>query len=290
MFLASCKANTSVDWLIHGDFPPPISCPPNVRFVQISRQDYLNLVSSRLGIRFNPNSMYSVCNVRPAFGIIHKESIDTYDFFGWGDLDVIYGDLRAFYELAIEESNVISNDARICSGHLTLIRNEGWLREAFALIPDWRQRLESAGPTAWADSLDEARLSSIFSPDPQARKELAGLGTREIPAMYWSNNYFVDQWVTPFVPKPWLDGSPIHPEIWLWGGGRIWNERDMPRTFPYLHLMNFKAHRYVDLSLYGKARTWSDSKRLIDFNCEELDGQCVEISRSGFRLLRTSQR
>lgn len=290
VFLASCAANPSVDWLIHSDCPPPPEYPPNVRFVKLSWQDYISKVSNRLDIRFRPYSTYSICNIRPAFGVVHREYIAGYPFFGWGDLDVIYGDIIRNYSYMMQHADIISNDDRICSGHLMILRNVEWVREAFMLIGDWRELLERHGPTEWKDSLDEARLSSIFNPNPAIRREFSVPQTGDVADKYWRRSVFKKQWVTPFVPLPWIDGSRHHPEKWRWQSGTITNSHDGSRDFPYLHLMNFRSPRFIDTEIYGTSRTWEDGATMP--NCEQtvLERHGVEISRDGILLLSTDLR
>jgi hypothetical protein len=56
----------------------------------------------------------------------------------------------------------------------------------------------------------------------------------------------VEQHTTPFLPKPWIDGSldSAQPHEWFYRDGRITNSRDGEREFIYLHLMNFKSSRW----------------------------------------------
>ena len=285
MFLKSCEFNPTIHWRIHTDCAVPERAPTNVEFVNISREAYVRRASDILGLSFGPKDMYNICDLRPTFGVLYADIIRGYDYFGWGDVDVVYGDIRKFYTDEVLSHNVICSNARTCTGHFTLIRNESWLRECFKHIPNWRQRLEDPDPHPWSDSLDEAKLSGIFSPVAEVREEfgerLAGLSSL---SKYWQNNYFREQWSTPFIPYPWHDGSRLHPEVWYWQNGHLRNEWDGEREFLYLHLMNFKAKKYVDEDLYGTAPTWEGLSTLIHFDCNEIRGRAVRIDRRGFHL------
>lgn len=283
MYLKSCELNPSIRWLIHSDCPIPDRVPANVTFVPISREDYTQRIGDILGVRFRPQSMYKVCDLRPAFGILYEDEIAGYDYFGWGDIDVVYGNIRALYTGEVLTHNVISASDRICTGHLTLLKNEPWLRAAFRHIPHWRERLEDPRPHPWSESLDEARLSGIFSPCEQVRRQFGSADT-QLPARYWNNNYFREQWTTPFTPFPWRDGSAQHPEVWFWRNGRLTNQRDADSELLYLHLMNFKAARYINEELYGTALTWDSLSEVLHFNCAELGDETVRIDRSGMHL------
>lgn len=285
MFLKTCEHNATVHWLLHTDCRIPPDPPANVRFVRTSREQYTKRVSDTLGIRFAPDSMYAICNVRPAFGVLYAEEIRGYDYFGWGDIDVLYGDIRRFYTDEVLTHDVICASDRLCTGHLTLLRNDSSLREAFREIDSWRERLEDPASHPWSECLDEAKLSGLFSPLPEVRAEHAPRGATAL-ARYSRNNYFKEQWHTPFVPLPWHDGTRLHPEVWFWCNGRLTNERDGSREFLYLHLMNFKSKRWVDETLYGTAPTWESLQQVLHFDCRDLYEHTVRIDRQGLHVMR----
>ena len=56
----------------------------------------------------------------------------------------------------------------------------------------------------------------------------------------------MEQHTTPFLPKPWLDGSvdSAQPDEWFYRNGSVTNSRDGDREFIYLHFMNFKSRRW----------------------------------------------
>ena len=162
IFLLSCRHNPTIDWIIHSDCIAEDSVPANVKVVPTSFAAYKEKVSDALQIKFNPARPYNICNLKPLFPKIHYALGKSYDYVGWGDIDVIYGNIREFYTDSVLERNVISNQADFCSGHLTLIRNECWLRDAFELLTGWKDILEIEGDFTWEQSLDEARLSSLF--------------------------------------------------------------------------------------------------------------------------------
>ncbi len=284
VFLASCAANPTIDWLIHTDCPPLRSKPDNVEFRAMSRDDYCSMISHRLDLFFDPESMYSICNLRPAFARIYPQDIGGYDYFGWCDVDVVFGDLRAFLDDVALEKDVVTMSSDICTGHLTLIRNAEPFRDMFADIPDWRARMADPTPCPWEESLDEAWLSRLCSPSLAFRAQGLSKGVRpEAIDLYRRNNHFQEQWVTPFIPFPWWDGQVLHPEVWYWRPGSITNCRDGERQFPYLHFMNFKAPRFVAPYDWGLFPSWSDFE--TSFDPGVLKSEVIRIDRCGLRGL-----
>ncbi len=290
MYLESCRHNPTVDWCIHTDCPVPDDAPANVRFVPTTFDAYCARAGERLGIAFRPDHPYSLCNLRPMFGVTHADLIEGYDYFGWSDIDVIYGDIRAFYDDRVLSHNMVSAHAHTCSGHFTLVKNEAWLREAYRHIRGWRERLEDPAPCEWRHSLDEAHLTAMFTPTERTRAEFSQMtGTSAPDARYFTGNHFAEQWSTPFTPLPWLDGGNAHPESWFWHNGRIGNTADGDRRFLYLHLMNFKSPCWVNDALYGQAPTWKALDDCMRFTMADLhhrpaETRTVRIDRHGLHL------
>ena len=51
-------------------------------------------MSDTLGINFTQkHKAYKLCGCKPFYGVIHKEELRGYDYWGFGDIDLIYGDL-----------------------------------------------------------------------------------------------------------------------------------------------------------------------------------------------------
>jgi hypothetical protein len=159
-FIESCRWNPTVDWLLFGDAPPPDDLPPNLRIVTTIFGDYRALAASRLGIKPAWTDAYMLCDLKPALGFIHQSEIAGYDYWGYGDLDVIYGDIRSFYTPEILIEDVISTHEHIVSGHFALLRTTPKMVSAFQQIPRWKARLSSAR----YESFDEQIFSRLFLP------------------------------------------------------------------------------------------------------------------------------
>ncbi|HEY8881095.1 MAG TPA: DUF6625 family protein [Roseateles sp.] len=292
VFLLSCAHNRSIDWLIHTDCPLPALRPDNVRFVSQSFEDYCRKASDRLDLRFSPYEecpsgkgqvpqYNNLCDLRPCYGDLHAEAIAGYDYFGWCDIDVVFGNLRSHLGPEVLNKNLVTFSGSLCSGHFTLLKNTPEMRRMYRDIPRWRQRIEGRhGRTPWEDCLDEAWLSRLCSPaDSYFCAEAPARGVApEVMDRYRRDNAFIREWVTPFIPWEWVDGQLLHPEVWYWRSGDLTNWRDGHRPFPYLHLMNFKQHRYVNEELHGLQATWGPSHRV---DPTVLAADVIRIDRAG---------
>lgn len=279
-YLESCRWNPTIDWLFFTDCPIPENAPANVRFISISYPDYQQFVSERLGIAFKPESSYKLIDVRPAFGFIHQEYLAGYDYFGFGDVDIIYGDLRAFYTDDVLRYNTLSTHYDRVSGHHFLIKNqERWIN-IYQRIPNWQQLISNPQN----QGVDEYWFTKVLR------------GHRLLPPLLcnlWGvfdpdkrNHLFMERFTTVFAERPWVDGSYNYPTKWYWYQGKLTTE--FGGEFIYLHFMNWKSSRYLR-KWYGQQAAWETLPQLIDPALTDLtQGWC--ISALGFTPLSANQR
>lgn len=231
-FLKSCRYNSSVEWLFYTDCGRPQDVPDNVRFVDISYNEYCNLVSERLGIDFHPDNPYKLCDIKPALGHIHQDDLEGFDFWAFGDIDVVYGDLRKYFTRdRLRAKDFFSTHERRVSGHLCLIRNTQVMREAYRLIPNWRERYSD--PVHHA--LDEGAFSRIFIKHKNWPESLRRFAAR---FNKWSvRSEFIEAHSTFTIMS---DGSRQSPSIWYWREGMLTNNLMIGKEFPYFHFLEWK--------------------------------------------------
>lgn len=236
-FIESCRANPNINWLLLGDCAVLEDLPNNVEQRFFAFVDYCAFVSECLGINFNPSNPYKLCDLKPALGFIHAEDVAGYDFWGFSDLDLIYGDLRSYFsDERLRKYKVLSTHERRISGHFCLLRNEPELNSLFWKIPDFVRRAEDPKNHA----LDEGGFSRIFlwrKNFPKPLFDFVGLFNR------WRRvAEFKEAYSTPNGVRPWTDGTQDYPAYWVWRNGRLQNAKDGDRQFPYLHFLVWKKY------------------------------------------------
>jgi len=240
-FLESCRYNPDIDWLFFSDCGIPENLPDNVRIRAISFDDYCQLVSKRLDIHFAPANPYKVCDVRPAYGFLHAEDLEGYDFWAFGDIDVIYGQLRNWFTAErLARYDLISCYARRVSGPLSLIRNTPQSATLFQRIPNWRERF--CGPH---EALDEGAFTRLFLKRKNFPEPLCRLYNWCFNPLYRKSD-FREAYSTPNMGIAWTDGGRQFPLHWFWRMGHLTTDRDGSREFPYLHFLYWKKHIWHD--------------------------------------------
>lgn len=234
-FVESCRWNPTIEWFFYTDCGPIPNCPDNIRVRMMSFDQYCNHVSSVLGIKFRPDSPYKLCDLKPAYGYIHQDDLDGVDFWAFGDIDVVYGDLRAYFtEERLSKKDIFSTHSRRISGHLCLVRNTPEFNSAFKKIPNW-QELYSANEHFAADEGAFSRLFLRHKNLPEALAHVLSLTYR-----FYRRAEFVESFSTPDGNVPWIDGGFNFPGKWRWRQGKLQTAENPKRCFPYLHFFVWK--------------------------------------------------
>jgi hypothetical protein len=261
-FVESCKWNPDVRWRFYTDCGEPENRAGNIDYVPISFDDYKALVRSRLGIAFDPADPYKLCDLKPALGLLHEQDIAGYPFFGYCDLDVIYGNIARFYDgERLAGFDVVSTHPELLSGHFAVLRNTHQLRHAFERISDYRAQFEAPQYTGF----DEHQFSRML---PKSAAERA---------------LFTERYSTVLSPRRWHDGSMNYPQRWFWKRGRLTNERDGEREFLYLHFMRWQSARWINDPPQPGEAAWV-GRDIIQMDWRRAaDGFCV--SPAGFAAI-----
>ena len=124
-FIHSCKYNPNVHFYIITDNDlRKKQVPKNVFLISKSLEEIKNIASFRLGLDVKLETPYKFCDIRPSIAYIFPEYIEGYDFWGYGDIDVIYGNIRNFITNEIlAEHDVISVRHDFLPGAFSLFRN-----------------------------------------------------------------------------------------------------------------------------------------------------------------------
>ena len=241
-FLESCRRNPDIDWLFFSDCGVPDNLPPNVTIECMTFSDYCGLVSQRLEIDFAPTQAYKLCDIRPAFGLIHADRLEGYDFWAFGDNDLVYGDLRSYFTAdRLASYDLYSTHERRVAGHLCLIRNSERKRQLFRQIEDWQARFTDQKHHA----LDEGAFSRIFLWRKNFPEPLFKLVGKFNP--WRRRSEFTEAFSTPGGCIKWHDGTENFPRRWFWRNGTLTNDRDGERQFPYFHFVCWKRNEWPQL-------------------------------------------
>ena len=119
IWLKTCAYNQSFDFLIMTDNEIELTLPYNVKKISFSLKEFVCRVKNILNCNVSMKKAYRICDFRPLYGEVFKEELQEYDFWGYCDVDVIFGKLNDY----ITDSMLNEYEAIFNCGHLTLLKN-----------------------------------------------------------------------------------------------------------------------------------------------------------------------
>lgn len=242
LYLYACSRNRMVKFLFYTDCPVPKQVYPNIEFKIISYKSYCDMVSSELKIQFSPPYAYKLCDIRPFFAKIHCEDINGFEFWSYGDLDLLHGDLGIIVnDKTLSKYDVITTQNYHLAGHFTIIRNNDYYNNLCFKIPDWETKLTFDRCLA----LDELDMTQIVFP------------TLKYPLYFYNKiikrfypgcfNFLMHTYNRIVGPKFYFrmcntSPEPKEGEKWVYDVplGKVID--DNGRELPYLHFLFFKNH------------------------------------------------
>ena len=100
--------------------------------------EFNDIASSALELKTQILRPFKVCDFRPAFGHIFSGELQDTDYWGWGDIDVIYGNLdKLSHLLKKNSSDVMSARSQFISGQFCLLRNTSVVNSLYLSSKDW---------------------------------------------------------------------------------------------------------------------------------------------------------
>ena len=128
--LQTCEANSGFDWLLYTDDQTEYSYPSNVHVEYLSFSAMRQKIQEKFDFELCMDHPKKLCDFKPAYGYLFSDKLTEYEFWGYCDLDMYFGDLSKFIT-----PDILDQYEKIYSlGHMTLFRNTQKNNELF-MIP-----------------------------------------------------------------------------------------------------------------------------------------------------------
>ena len=119
-FLESCRNNPTINWLIFTDSSQIFDFPENVRVCYCSFEWIKRKIQEKFDFQISLERPYKLCDFKPAYGEIFAEELKDFDFWGYCDCDLIFGNIRNF----VTEEILEKYEKIFSRGHFSLYKNE----------------------------------------------------------------------------------------------------------------------------------------------------------------------
>ena len=130
LYLHSLANQRTLDLLLVSDAEPP-KLPPNARRIDMTFDQVRELATARLGRPVRLQRTRNICDLKPAFGMVFGEFTQGYQYWAFGDEDVLYGDIDRMLAPHLDgRADLVvpgTNSSRLqgsTQGHLTVLRND----------------------------------------------------------------------------------------------------------------------------------------------------------------------
>jgi len=184
--------NPTIDFLFFTDCN--IQSTDNIKVIKCTFEVLREKFQSRFDFPISLPSPYKLCDFKVTYGYVFQDYIQDYDFWGFGDIDLIYGNIRHFLtEEVLNQYFIISG-----WGHLTLYRNNEFCNSFF--------RTHENGFQYYKKVLSCSKNSAF---DEYNHKGMSDKWTQLYPEQIWNSKLFDDIQV----PRLSLNFvSVMHPE------------------------------------------------------------------------------
>jgi hypothetical protein len=236
VFLLSCAYNPTVDFVIFTDQETLPAAPRNVRFVPLTPSSFEALVAHKLGLGITLGNPRKVCDFKPLYGLLFEEHLRGADYWGYADLDVIYGDIRRFLRwLNLGQYDVFTARREYLVGHFTLFRNNEQMRILYQESADVPALLQSERVFCF-DECGEQCLQILSGKHPKTNASCDSI-THVVRRMVEQGQ--VSACFAPLV----IEWPELRSKVWRlrWHRGRLWHA-DSNRQFMYFHFHAFKKN------------------------------------------------
>lgn len=130
LWLYSCGFNDTIDWILYTDDRTKYHYPKNVIVNYCTLEDIKKRAQKCFDFNISLERPRKLCDFRPAYGEIFADELKNYDFWGYCDIDLVWGDIRHFIN-----DNILDKYDRIgYQGHCQLYRNSPEINRRYRTI------------------------------------------------------------------------------------------------------------------------------------------------------------
>ena len=227
LWLHSARFNKTFEWLLLLDDTKNYDFPENVHVEYTSFLSLKKYIQSKFDFPIALSSPYKLCDFRPAYGYIFNDYVRDYNFWGYGDLDLLYGNLSNF----ITDEFLSKYDRILPCGHLSLFRNNDMMNSSYRL----------QGPNL-------PSYKEVFSTDKSFTFDEWGGVTRIFkahPINQYAEAIMADISWYSFKFKHTMGQVNYKKECFVWNNGILFqlfekNKSLETKEFPYIHLQKRK--------------------------------------------------
>lgn len=236
-YLASLKGK-HLDVLWISDITVP-QHPDNFRTFHMTFDMCKERIANRLGTPVCINGAYRLCDFKPMYGHVFEDLLSDYDYWGFGDCDLIYGELfNDFLDQTVltGEHDAISLAKDYLAGPMSFFRNDERMRLLYRKARNWKEvcaetgkkilHFDECGSTGFFIPLSQGKMT--MEECSQIRDSFAAVVWREPNLKFWHQTVLHERtlWGSDGVivkgSQVSRDGEPLAVYHFITAKGTLW--------------------------------------------------------------------
>lgn len=149
LWLNSVKENKTTDFLIVTDNEWKWDLPSNVIIINWSFDRLKSEFTNKFNKKLKLDKPYKLCDFKPYYGFLFSDYITDYDFWGYCDCDLIFGNIDRFLSKDLFDKY----DKILRTGHLSFIRNKREINENFLSFDTYKTVIKSPAIYGYDESI-----------------------------------------------------------------------------------------------------------------------------------------
>lgn len=177
-FLKSCETNSKFDFMIFTDQNINFKYPSNVIINSMTMAGFNDLIDAKLNTNFKVELPYKLCDFKAMYGYLYSDYLKRYDYWGFCDLDLVFGNIDKFvskyiynnYDIITFGADTTNLHYRV-AGPCTLVKNIDPLNNSFFKVPEYEDVLTTQEYTnfeeghwdRWLKSQSNIRMKIVLN-------------------------------------------------------------------------------------------------------------------------------
>ena len=166
LFLAGCRPIKNAQFFLFAEQPPATNLPKNVRHFPMSPREILERLKTSTDLQISTIPGHKLCDFRPFFGIAFADLLGECEFWGYCDIDMMFGNFDKIIDKSfLAEVDIFSAHTHQFVGHCTFLRNIKKINYLGFEIQNVKDLLSNQETKA----IDEIRFSDVLKRHPEIR-------------------------------------------------------------------------------------------------------------------------
>lgn len=159
LWLLSCKKNPSIDWLIYTDDQTKYEYPSNVKVKYCSLENIRDRAQKCFEFPISLERPRKLCDYKAAYGEMFADDLKGYDYWGYCDIDLVWGNIRKF----LTDDLLEKYDRIGYQGHCLLYKNTESVVKRYKTCIDGVTNYKEVFSSPKEFCFDENGLDAIYN-------------------------------------------------------------------------------------------------------------------------------